>query len=204
MDENQSRPQLGPVVARLLKGIVYRDEQEAIWQDLMALQAQVIDYLRVIGLEIEVDEAEGYAFLRQADVADQDGKAIPKLIQRRPLSYPVSLLCVLLRKKLVEADAGGGDSRVILTRDQMVEMMRVFLPDQANEAKLVDKIDTYISEVVELGFLRKHAKETRIFEVRRIIKALVDEKRPCMPFLPNRKSRCWTGGWKSEKTRWPR
>jgi ribosomal protein S1 len=86
----------------------------------------------------------------------------------------VSLLCVLLRKKLVEADAGGGEARVVLTRDQIVEMMRVFLPDQSNEAKLVDKIDTYIGKVVELGFLRKHEKENRIFEVRRIIKALVD------------------------------
>lgn len=174
MDENKALPQLGPVVVKLMKGVVYRDQQEAIWQDLTALQAPVIDYLRVIGLEIVVDEAEGYAFLRQGDPDDGDGTAIPKLIQRRPLSYPVSLLCVLLRKKLVEADAGGGDARVILTRDQMVEMMRVFLPDQANEAKLVDKIDTTINKVVELGFLRKHRKETRIYEVRRIIKALVD------------------------------
>jgi hypothetical protein len=174
MNETQPLPQLGPVVVRLLKGVLYREQQEEIWRDLMILQAQVIDYLRVIGLELEVDEAEGYVFLRQGDTADETGKELPKLISRRPLSYPVSLLCVLLRKKLVEADAGGGEARVILTRDQMVEMMRVFLPDQSNEAKLVDKIDTYIGKVVELGFLRKHEKENRIFEVRRIIKALVD------------------------------
>lgn len=174
MDENKNLPQLGPVVVKLMKGVVYRDQQEAIWQDLTTLRAPVIDYLRVIGLEVVVDEAEGYAFLRQGDPEEKEETTIPRLIQRRPLSYQVSLLCVLLRKKLVEADAGGGEARVILTRDQMVEMMRVFLPDQANEAKLVDKIDVTINKVVELGFLRKHRKETRIYEVRRIIKALVD------------------------------
>ena len=63
---------------------------------------------------------------------------------------------------------------MILTREQIVEMVRVFLPDQANEAKLVDKIDTHINKVVELGFLRKLQKNSRIYEVRRIIKALVD------------------------------
>jgi ClpP class serine protease len=73
----------------------------------------------------------------------------------------------------VEADAEG-EMRVVLTRDQMVEMLRVFLPEQANEAKLVDKIKTYINKMVELGFLRKHRKATDVYEVRRIIKALVD------------------------------
>lgn len=174
MDESTQTPQLGPVVVKLMRGVVYRDQHEAVWQDLMTLQAQVIDYVRVIGLALEVDEAEGYAFLKQDDASDDDGRKLPRLIQRRPLSYPVSLLCILLRKKLVEADAGGGDVRVVLTRDQIVEMMRVFLPDQANEARLVDKINTHINKVVELGFLRRHSGENRIYEVRRIIKAMVN------------------------------
>jgi hypothetical protein len=173
MDE-KTEPQLGPIVIGLMRGTVYRDQHETIWQDLLTLQAQVIDYLMVIGLELELDESEGYAFLRQIDSKDDVGRETPRLIQRRPLSYPVSLLCVLLRKKLVEADAGGGDVRVILTREQIVEMVRVFLPDQANEARLVDRIDALINKVVELGFLRPHPQEGRIYEVRRIIKALVN------------------------------
>ncbi|MBL0713900.1 MAG: DUF4194 domain-containing protein, partial [Desulfosarcina sp.] len=154
--------------------VVYRDRHEAVWPDLLTLQPQVIDYVRVIGLELEVDEAEGYAFLKQGDATDGSGRELPRLIQRRPLSYPVSLLCMLLRKKLVEADAGGGDVRVVLSREQIVEMMRVFLPEQANEARLVDRINTHINKVVELGFLRRHSRENRIYEVRRIIKAMVN------------------------------
>ena len=174
MAQKETLPQLGPVVVKLMQGVVYRDQHEAVWRDLISLQVQAIDYLRVIGLTLEVDEAEGFAYLRQVDPDESVEITIPKLIQRRPLSYPVRLICVLLRKKLVEADAGGGEVRVVLSRDQIVEMMRVFLPNQANEAKLIDKIGTYINKVVELGFLRKHQKEPNVYEVRRIIKALVD------------------------------
>ncbi len=176
MTETPPTPALGPVIVQLFKGVVYRDQHEAVWQDLLALHAPAMDYLQVIGLALALDEAEGFAYLKQIepDEADKSGPAIPRLIQRRPLSYPVSLLCVLLRKKLVEADAGGEEARVILTREQIVEMMRVFLPDQANEAKLVDRIDTHINKLVELGFLRRHEKTGQIYEVRRIIKALVD------------------------------
>jgi hypothetical protein len=174
MAEKETIPQLGPVIVKLMQGVVYRDQHEAIWRDLMSLQVQVIDYLRVIGLSLEMDESEGFAYLRQQESDKSEGNAIPKLVQRRPLSYPVSLLCVLLREKLIEADAGGSEIRVVLTKDQIIEMMRVFLPDQANEARLIDKIGTHINKVVELGFLRKHQKETNVYEVRRIIKALVD------------------------------
>ena len=169
----QPLPRLGPVVINLMKGVVYRDTQEAIWQDLVLLESQVSDYVRVIGLDLVMDEAEGYAYLHQVEPED-DAEKLPRLMQRRPLSYPVSLLCVLLRKKLVEADVGGEDLRVVLTRDQMAEMMRVFLKDQPNEAKLVDRIDAHINKVAELGFLRRFQKDPHTFEVRRILKALVD------------------------------
>jgi hypothetical protein len=177
-DQTQDRPaetlpQLGPVVVKLMKGVVYRDAHEAAWQDLVLLESQVSDYVRVIGLELVMDEAEGYAYLHQAE-PEQDGANLPRLMQRRPLSYPVSLLCVLLRKKLVEADVSGEQVRLVLTRDQMAEMMRVFLKDQPNEAKLMDRIDAHINKVVELGFLRRFAKDAQTFEVRRILKALVD------------------------------
>jgi len=96
---------------------------------------------------------------------------------RRPLTFPVSLLLALLRKKLAEFDASGGDTRLVLTRDQLVELVRVFLPDSSNEAKLIDQIETHFNKIVELGFLRKlktGAGQPTAFEVRRIIKAFVD------------------------------
>ena len=162
---------LGMVVIHLMKGVLYRDTQPAVWQQLQDLHARVIDYVSVIGLDLILDEAEGYAFLKQVNDEELE---LPKLVARRPLSFPVSLLCVLLRKKMVEQDAGGSESRLILTREQIVDMMRVFLPDRANEARLFDQIDTHINKVAEFGFLKKMNSNPPAWEVRRIIKALVD------------------------------
>lgn len=156
-----------------MKGVVYRDTHEKAWRDLLALQARVRDYVAVMGLVVVVDEAEGYAFLRSRPDDDEEVET-PRLIPRRALSFHVSLLLALLRKKLAEFDAHNTDSRLMLTRDQIVEMVRLFLPETSNETRLVDQIDTHIGKVVELGFLRRVKSQDNLFEVRRILKAFVD------------------------------
>ena len=181
---------LSAVVVPLLRGVVYRDGDGALWNALVDGQARVRDHVAVLGLQLVLDEAEGHAFLRSpADgesppAADgdeaPDGAGPPRLMVRRPLSFPVSLLLALLRKKLAELDAGGGDTRLVLTRDEIVEMVRVFLPESSNEARLVDRIDTHLNRIVELGFLRRMktgagaSRAAATFEVRRILKAFVD------------------------------
>lgn len=162
------------VVTQLMKGVVYRDTHERAWRALLGLQARVRDYVQVMGLVVVIDESEGYAFLRSRPEGDGDESiAIPRLVPRRALSFHVSLLLALLRKKLAEADARDGDTRVILTRDQIVEMVRLFVPESSNEARLVERIDTMVNKVVELGFLRV-VKDQPAFEIRRILKAFVD------------------------------
>ena len=175
---------LGRLLVVLLKGVLYKEDDAKRWSDLLELQNRVRDYVATLGLELTLDEAEGYAFLRsrqdednEANASDQN-ETIPRLITRRQLSFPVSLLLALLRKKLAEFDATGGDTRLVLTRDNMVELIRLFLPDSSNEAKLVDQIERHINKVVELGFLQRLKSSTAgsqpSFEVRRIIKAFVD------------------------------
>ena len=173
MNEPESQTRLSPLLIHLFKGVLYRDQYIELWQNLLDLQAQVRDYVQVLGLELMLDEAEGFAFLLQQMQEDEE-QPLPRLITRRQLSYPLSLLCILLRKRLVEQDAGGGESRTILSKQQMVEMMRVFLPDKGNETKQVDQIGRHINKLVEYGFLRKLQGSGDQFEVRRIIKALVN------------------------------
>ena len=117
---------------------------------------------------------EGYAFLRQRHADRDDSDPLPRLIPRRALSFHVSLLLALLRKKLAEFDAQGGDTRLMLTREQMTEMIRVFLPGTSNEARLTDQIDAHINKAVDLGFLRPAKSSEQVYEVRRILKAFVD------------------------------
>ncbi|HEY0694044.1 MAG TPA: DUF4194 domain-containing protein [Kribbella sp.] len=161
------------VVTSLMKGVVYQDQHEKVWNHLLPLRAQVSDYVETMGLMVVVDEAEGYAFLRSRPVPD-DEQAVPRLVARRSLSFPVSLLLALLRKRLAQFDADNSDTRLILSRDQIVELIRVFLPANSNDARLVDQVDAHLSKVVDLGFLRRLPGEDNLFEVRRILKAFVD------------------------------
>jgi Domain of unknown function (DUF4194) len=169
-----------PLVATsLMKGVVYRDTHEQVWRHLLPLQAQLRDHMATLGLVPVIDEAEGYAFLRQrdddgADGAEATGTRIPRLVARRSLSFPVSLLLALLRRRMAEFDATDAGSRLVLTREQIVGLIRVFLPERSNEARLVDQVDAHIAKVVELGFLRRVPSLDDAFEVRRILKAFVD------------------------------
>lgn len=164
---------LGPVLVSLFQGVLYRESAETLWQSLLDLQARVRDYCSVIGLELILDEAEGYAYLRQR-APMPDGPDLPRLVQRRPLSFPVSLILVLLRKKLAEFDATSGDTRLVIGRDDIADQMRLFMPDTGNEARLLDRMDTHLNKVVELGFLRRLRGQDGQFEVRRVLKAFVD------------------------------
>lgn len=166
--------ELSAVVVPLLKGVMYREDNPALWTSLLGMTAAVRDYVAVIGLELTVDESEGYAFLGARQDGEDDAAVIPRLVARRQLSYPVSLLLALLRRKLAEADAGGGNPRLILSRDEVVEIVRIFLPEGSNESKLTDRIDATLAKVVELGFIRRLRGQDQMYEVRRIIKAYVD------------------------------
>jgi len=165
--------ELSIVLISLMKGVVERDVAPEVWQNLLMRQARVRDHIAVLGLELRLDEAEGYAFLRQARQGE-DGVELPRLVARRQLSYPVSLLLALLRKKLAESDASGGDTKLVVTSAQMLDMIRLFLPDTTNQAKFQERIDRDIVRVVELGFLRPLKTRADTYEVRRILRSFID------------------------------
>lgn len=162
---------LSRVVIPLLRGVLYQADNPSGWALLRRHHARVKDHMAVMGLELVVDEAEGYAHLRQLDLDDVD---IPRLIPRHRLSFRVSLLLALLRKRLAEFDASSSDPRLILTRDQIAELIRVHLPQSTNEVRLTSEVDALIAKVDALGFLRRITGQDRTYEVRRILKAYVD------------------------------
>ncbi len=177
--ENSAAPfhgqELASIVVPLLKGVIYQEDSPALWGSLLNLMAVVRDYVAALGLELILDEAEGYAFLRSNSEGDPEGtNNAPRLMARRQLSYPVSLLLALLRKKLAEFDAGAGDTRLILSRDEVVELIRIFLPPASNEVKLIDQVDATLNKIADLGFIRRLRGERQMIEVRRIIKAFID------------------------------
>ena len=172
---------LSAVVIPLLKGVTYRADDAAHWQALLQLQHRVRDHVAVLGLELTLDEAEGYAFLRSrpesadaAGAADAAAPPLPRLVARRPLSFAVSLLLALLRKRLAEFDASGSETRLIVSREQVAEMLRVFMPEGSNQTRLIDQVDAQLNRVADLGFVRRLRGQEQMFEVQRILKAFVD------------------------------
>lgn len=164
---------LSVVLIHLMRGIVERDSTPQVWQTLIERQSRVRDYVSVIGLDLEVDEAEGYAFLRQKPSREGEPE-LPRLVSRRQLSYPVSLLLALLRKRLAEHDAASSEPRLILTTPEIVDLVRLFQPDTADEARLEDRVGRDIAKVVELGFLKTLKGREGTYEVRRILRSFVD------------------------------
>jgi hypothetical protein len=75
---------------------------------------------------------------------------------------------------LVEFESSTSDSRLVLSREQIVDMLRLFLAGSSNDARVVEQIDRSIGKATELGFLRAMPHQKEHWEVRRILKAYVD------------------------------
>lgn len=156
----------------LLKGIVYNHQKE-VWENLLRYEPDVKKYFLPVGLELFLDKSEGYAFLRQREWDEEDIQ-LPKLAEKRQLNFLTSLLCIVLRKFLLEHDAQGGSVRSIINEQEIINRAKVFLPSTNDEAKQQEKIITTINRVMEIGFLRKLEDQEKNYEIHRIIKGFVN------------------------------
>jgi hypothetical protein len=162
------------ILVALLKGIVY-SHNEKVWNELLKPEneADVKKYFADINLELIIDKSEGYAYLKQRQSEDEEEEA-PKLIERRQLNFHVSLLCLLLRKHLIENDREGESSKAILTREEIIQLVKPFYKETTNEANQQKQIEAAMKRVIDEGFLRKMKTEDEQYEINRIIKAFVN------------------------------
>ena len=163
-EENFSRAAI-----TLLKGLVSRGKDEILWQVIVGERAALADYFKRLGLVLIVDEVDEYAYLQQ-----EENTGLPRLVQRYPLSYPVSMLLVELRKALGRMDTASGDTRAVLTFADIMRRMEPFLPVPANEMKYRQTIEHIINQVVQLGFLLKLKDKEESYEVRPVLRRFVD------------------------------
>lgn len=170
MDTHPMFPPHSFVLARLLLEPIYR-EDEPLWEALRGERDAIAHYFRQIGQEVVIDDAEGYAFVRQIEI--DGGEAVPRIGRRQSLGYTATLLLVCLREELARFDAAAGDStRLVLTRQQLRELVSQFVPETNNQIRDIRKIDAAIHRVEELAFLRAFGPpEAETFEVMRILKA---------------------------------
>lgn len=159
------------VKARLLKEPLYR-EDEALWDTLRTQRDEIRHYFRQIGQELVIDDGEGFAFIRQIEA--EGDEPIPRLTQKRMLSYQATLLLVCLREELLRFEGAADDStRLVKTRAEIHALVSAFVPESNNQVRDARGVDTAIARLEEYGFLRTLNAEREAFEVMRILKARV-------------------------------
>ena len=159
------------ILVALLKGIVYRDDKH--WEELAPNEADIKRYFADIYLDVIIDKSEGYAYLKQR-VSEDEEEETPKLIEKRQLNFHVSLLCLLLRKHLIENDSEGESTKAYLTRDEILNLVKPFYKETTNEASQIRLIDAAIKKMMDEGFLRKMKTDQDQYVINRIIKAFVN------------------------------
>ena len=158
----------------LLKGIFYKKDNEKAFYELIENSYHaIVEYFDTINLELHIDEDDGYAFLKNR-VIEEDEQPLPKLLVNKPLSYKVSLLCMLLRQKIAQFEMDNENERAIITKEEIVTMVLLFLDTKFNEVKLQKEIETTIKKVQELGFLKQLKTDETSYEIKSSIKAFID------------------------------
>ena len=172
---NPNPPRTFPSAAvkvRLLQDAVYSDDAE-LWVILLRYRSPHLEnYFQEIGLELVVHEEDGFAYLKQAD--HEDGVAIPRLFRRDKLTKGVAIIGVVLRERLLQFDEKVHDeSRLIVGKDEIIQMVAPFFPETNDEIKADKRIEGAINKAEEMGLLRKMpgGDSNESYEVRRVIKA---------------------------------
>lgn len=152
--------------ASLLRGPVYAEDNPKAWNAIRTSPGPLRDVLSVLGMRLVVDEALEFAYLRMLDELP-DG--MPRLFRRHQLTYHCTVLLVLLRQRMTQAEADEATPRLIVTGAQLVEDMRLYHREGTPE----EKIALDIGRLESLGYLRKLVGQEDTYEARRVIKAVV-------------------------------
>ena len=165
-------PEASFAKVRLLHGPIYREDGE-LWEILERHADEIRHYMWQIGQEFVYDAPEGYAFIRQ--IRGTNDERIPRLVQRRGLSYDATILLVCLREDLLRLELAATESeRLVRTREELHELTAMFFPESLNRVKDEKIVNAAIQKLVDFGFL-KHLEsgEREVFEVMRIVKARI-------------------------------
>ncbi|HBE02576.1 MAG: hypothetical protein A2096_11890 [Spirochaetes bacterium GWF1_41_5] len=163
-----------PVLVKLLGGPLYSEDRQS-WELLITNRHFIEVFFSKLGIGLFIQEADGYAYLCQysdEELALEQYK-IPRLIRRMPLTYEVTLMLVLLRDRLQQFEISRTqEERLVMTRDELREMVTLFFREKADEVKMLGNIDAVIQKTADLGFLRLlSSKQKNLYEVMRIIKS---------------------------------
>jgi hypothetical protein len=173
------KPEIAPFAksaSKLLQGPVFEDQSE-VWNEIHQYQVELMKYFEKIALSLIIDKRDGYAYLKQIEL-DDNGSTIG-IVRRMPLSYELTLVCVLLVEWLLEFETDDLDTtNLYISPKQFRERLEMFFKEKANELKFIRELNKHMGDCEKMGFLKLVHRENLNpdedqYEVKRIIKAKI-------------------------------
>ncbi|MBN8836225.1 MAG: DUF4194 domain-containing protein [Sphingobacteriia bacterium] len=177
METKIARAPFAAVIIKLLQGPVYADDKN-IWRELLGWQSAIQEYFGKIGMELVINEQDGFARILQPETDENDDNPLPRLMKRQPLNYEATLLAVILREGLEEFDVKSDGRKFYLTQKEIKERIELFYKEQSNKSKLWKDLSRPISSLLNIGILKLNRedaanKDNNQYEIKRIIKAFI-------------------------------
>ncbi|NIG52835.1 DUF4194 domain-containing protein [Chitinophaga sp. Cy-1792] len=169
------------VFLKLMQGVIY-EEERSYWKDLLSWQTELHKYLQQVGLQLVINEADGFARIVQPENEDNGEKQLPRLMRKAKLTYEATLLCIVLREALEEFDLKGNGTKLFLTQKEIKERLALFFKERHNRSKMLKDLNKPINSLLSIGILRVSRedvtnKELQQYEVKRVIKAIVNNEK---------------------------
>ena len=164
-----------------MQGPVYADDKN-IWRELSAWQSAIQEYFGKIGMELIINEQDGFARIMQPEADENDDNPLPRLMRKQSLNYEATLLAVMLREGLEEFDVKSDGTKFFLTQKEIKERIELFYKEQTNKSKLWKDLSRPITSLLNIGILKLNRedaanKDNNQYEIKRIIKAFISNEK---------------------------
>lgn len=181
METKITRAPFAAAIIKLLQGPVYVDDKN-VWRELTQWPSAIQEYFGKIGMELVINEQDGFARVLQPETQEHDDNPLPRLMKKQTLNYEATLLAVILREGLEEFDIKSDGNKFYLTQKEIKERIELFYKEQSNKSKLWKDLSKPITGLLNVGILKLNRedaanKDNNKYEVKRIIKAFISNEK---------------------------
>ena len=184
------------VCIKLLQGPLFRQNiNDKLWEKLEMYESDIQAFFAILGVSVAIDKADGFAFLQQNDLNEEDDN-VSRLIRQIPLTEEQSFLCILLRDELNKFDnpnnSQNKSSVLILRESELYEQFAMFYTSKTDQITARANFKKNLNRLCDLGLLKEQnpddmEKESE-YEVRRYVRAKIDSEF-CEEFMRKLKER---------------
>ena len=184
------------VCIKLLQGPLFRQNaNDKLWEKLEMYESDIQAFFAILGVSVAIDKADGFAFLQQNDLNEEDDN-VSRLIRQIPLTEEQSFLCILLRDELNKFDnpnnSQNKSSVLILRESELYEQFAMFYTSKTDLVTAKSNFKKNLNRLCELGLLKEQnpddMEKDSEYEVRRYVRAKIDSEF-CEEFMRKLKER---------------